>query len=363
MLIEYIKSLFAPKMPVIRDNTFLLWEPCSKSHSEVLPGYAKYLLDLGYHVSVLCVPERIKEGLFSKFKDDNLSINKLSKKQLKNFFLNDDLSSVKGVLVTTVGKLCDSVHYDEIYKTFNKNVNKSKLFFVEHEVSNSIDAGTWCEKLITLREINYKNSSSIVVNPHYFGNAKITPKNQDITNFITVGAIRDKRKNNSLIIDAAINLYNKGYRNFKITVIGKGHLKDLPENLRPYFDIKGHLPFDKMYHELEKADFVLTAYNEDNPKHIRYNTSGTSGSFQLVYGFLKPCIITKGFAAINGFNDDNAILYSGETNYTYALEKAVNLDVSEYEVMQHNLKKYVDNLYNISLANLKSLIEQGGKLS
>ena len=77
MLIKYIKSLFAPKIPVIKNNTFLLWEPCSKSHSEVLPGYAKYLLDLGYHVSVLCVPERIKEGLFSRFNNRNLSINYL----------------------------------------------------------------------------------------------------------------------------------------------------------------------------------------------------------------------------------------------------------------------------------------------
>ena len=55
-------------IPVIKDNTFFVWEPCSQSHSEVVPGYVKYLLDLGYHVSVLVNPDRYKEGLFSRFK-------------------------------------------------------------------------------------------------------------------------------------------------------------------------------------------------------------------------------------------------------------------------------------------------------
>ena len=358
MLIKYIKSLFAPKIPVIKNNTFLLWEPCSKSHSEVLPGYAKYLLDLGYHVSVLCVPERIKEGLFSRFNNRNLSINYLSKKQIRQYFLNNDLADIKGVLVTTVGKLCDSVHYEDIYKSFSNDADRSKLFFVEHEVSNSINAGTWREDFITLRKINYKNAGSVVVNPHYFGDVRITPKNKDITNFVTIGAIRNKRKDNNMIVDSAYALIKKGFKNFKITVIGKGHIKDLPKELHPYFHIKGRLSFDKMYKEIENADFVLTAYDENNPSHIRYNTSGTSGSFQLVYGFLKPCIITEAFAKINGFNNENAILYKNKDNYTDAFERAINLSTIEYASMQQNLKIYVDTLYNESLLNLKNLINK-----
>lgn len=347
------KALFSPKTPVIKDDTFIVWEPCSKSHSEVVPGFVKYLLNLGYHVSVIAAPERLKEGLFSRFKDKNLTINKLSRAQVKKYFASNELKDVEGVLVTTAGKLCDSIHYEDIYKHFR--APKNKLFFVEHETCHSADNGTWNPNLITLRKVNYKGINSVVVNPHYFGDIKITPKNK-ITNFITIGAIQNKKKNNSLILKSVEDLYNKGYKDFKITVVGKGHLKDLPEKLRPFIDIKGRLPFDKMYDELEKADFMLTAYNENDPMHIRYNTSGTSGNFQLVYGFLKPVVIIESFAEINGFNNKNSILYKNDNEYTSALEKGIKMSTEEYANMQASLKEYKDELYESSLKNLKGLI-------
>ena len=353
----YIKPIFSYKKPVIKNNTFIVWEPCSQSHSEVVPGYVKYLLDLGYHVSVCVNPERYKEGLFSRFNNENVSLNKLSRKQVKEFFRKDNLEDVAGVLVTTVGKLCDEIHYEDCYKFFNQNVDKSKLFFVEHEAKHALDAGTWLESLITLRELNYKNAKSVVVNPHYFGDIKITPKNK-ITNFVMVGAIKPYKKNDNTIIEAVLELAKQGITNFKITVIGKGHIKNIPANIRKFFDIKGRLPFAKMYDEIEKADFLLTAYDEENISHIRYNTTGTSGNFQLVYGFLKPCIITKGFASLNGFDDENSIIYNTPSDYSEAMKKAIDLNPVRYAIMQNSLKKYVDSLYQESLENLRKAINE-----
>jgi len=353
---SYIKPLFDYKKPVIKSNTFIVWEPCSKSHSEVVPGYAKYLLDLGYHVSVLVNPQKYKEGLFSRIKDENLTLNKISRKQAKEFFKRDSLENVCGVLVTTAGKLRDSIHYDECYGIFNENVDKDKIFFVEHESKHAVDAGTWSESLITLRKLDYKGANSVVVNPHYFGKVKITDKNSDVTNFVTVGAIQGKKKNNDLIINSVKALHDKGYRNFKVTVVGKGSLKHLPKEIQGYFDIKGRLPFDKMYEEIEKADFMLTSYNETDPMHIRYNTTGTSGNFQLVYGFLKPCIIIKSFAPINGFDSSNSILYNKDADYVDALERGINMPSGEYQQMQNCLKIYAESLYKDSLENLRRLI-------
>ncbi len=65
----FLSRLFArntPK-PYYNENTFFVWEPCSKSHAEVVPGFCKLLLDAGYDVSVLIEPKRIEEGLFYKF--------------------------------------------------------------------------------------------------------------------------------------------------------------------------------------------------------------------------------------------------------------------------------------------------------
>jgi hypothetical protein len=353
--INKIKSLFNNK-PQIKENTILLWEPCSKSHSEILPGFAKYFLDLGYEVSVLTNPINIKNGLFSKFQNDKLFLNNLSQRKIKKYFKNNDLSDVKGVLITTIGKLCDSIHYNDAYEAFNKNANKNKLFFVEHEIKPSVDEGTWNNKLITLRKMNYKNADSIVINPHYYGDIKAKLKNEDFTNFITIGALRAKRKDSHIIVKAVEELHNKGIENFKVTVVGKGTLKDLPKHLRKYFDIKGHLVFDKMYKEIENSDFILTAYDDKNSLHQRYNTTGTSGTFQLVYGFLKPCIIVESFAQINDFNKDNSILYSDIKDYSNAMEYAIKLSQSDYKKMQDNLKSTTDMIYQNSLNNLKELL-------
>ena len=350
--------LFPVKKPAIKDNTFFVWEPCSKSHSEVVPGYTKYLLDLGYHVSVLVTPDRLKEGLFSRFQHPNITLNKMSQKAIHRYFKTSDLSEVAGLMVTTVGKLCDDIHFDECYLHFAHEVDKNKLFFVEHEAKYAVDAGTWRDDLIILRKLNYKGAQGIVVNPHYFGEVKITPKNKDITNFITVGAVSLKKKNSEFIINAVAKLHEKGYRNFKVTVVGKGSLKGLPKELHRYFDIKGRLPFDRMYEEIEKADFLLTSYDTRLENHVRYNESGTSGNFQLVYGFCKPCVILRSFGPINEFDETNSILYDKDEDYYMAMEKGINISAEEYAAMQNSLKKVADNLYQTSLENLRSLIDK-----
>lgn len=348
------------KTPVIKQNTVLIWEPCLKNHSEVVPGYAKYFLDLGYHVSILLNPERYKERLFERFTKCNISYNKMSRKEIKEFFKRDNLDNVKCVLVTTGGKLCDKVNIEDCYKAFSPNADKEKLFFVFHDAKPAVDNGTWKDDIITLRALNYKDAQSVVINPHYFGEVNIiTPKN-NVTNFITIGAIQGKKKNNDLIINAVKALLDKRITDFKVTVVGKGHLKKLPPEIRPYIDIKGRLPFDKMYEEIEKADFILTSYETDNPNHIFYNTSGTSGNFQLVYGFLKPVVIIESFAPVNGFNDENSILYKDDTGYAAALEKGINMSAEGYKIMQEKLKEYQQKVYKQSLQNLEKLISKRG---
>ena len=356
LFLTYIKPLFSVKRPIIKGNTFIVWEPCSKSHSEVVPGYVKYLTDLGYNVSVLVNPDRLKEGLFCRYKNPKVFLNKMNKHQIYRYFKYSDLSDVMGVMVTTVGKICDNVHFDDAYKVFNKNIDKSKLLFVVHDAKPSIDAGTFKKDLIFLRDLDYKNKQGVVVNPHYFGDVKILGKNKDITNFVMVGALRAHKQNSSLIIDTVKKLYDKGYKNFKVTVIGKGSLDGVPKEIRPFFDIKGRLPFSKMYDELEKSDFMLTAYDKDGDRHSFYRTSGTSGNFQLVYGFGKPCLIIKPFAKINGFDKKNSIIYDTNGDYVKAMEKCIKMTSKEYNILQKNLLSYSDKLYKRSLRNLKNRI-------
>ena len=341
----------------IKDNTFLIWEPCSKSHSEVVPGYAKYLLDMGYEVSVVVSPQHYKDGLFSRFENEKLFFNKISRRKAKKIFKKSNLENAKGILVTTAGKICDNIHFEQSFEHFGSNFDKNKLFLVEHDARFAIDEDLWNEDLITLRKLNYKGKTSTIVNPHYFGEVKITPKN-DITNFVMVGSLSSKKMTENVVLNAFEEIVNKGYSNFKLTVIGKGNLKHVPKTIRKYIDLKGRLPFDKMYDELEKADFILTSYNPNNPMHVFYNTTGTSGSFQLVYGFLKPCIILEEFAGVNDFTNENAILYKTDADYSNALIRGVEMTKEDYQRMQNNIKAYADNLYQQSLNNFRNLVEK-----
>lgn len=360
-IFDFIKNIFQDKTPIIKENTFLVWEPCSKSHAEVVPGYAKYLLDLGYHVSILVEPDRLKEGLFCRFGEENISYNVMTRKQIEKYLKNNTLENVAGVLVTTVGKICDSVDFEQAYNFFSK-ADKNKLFFVEHEAKPATDNGTWNENLITLRKLNYKDAKSVAINPHYFGSFKRNPKNE-VTNFVIVGKFSAEKKDTHHLVDSVLQLIKDGYKNFKVTVIGKGDLNSFPNELKDFVDIKGRLSFKDMYDEIEKADFMLTSYDETKEEHLGYITSSTSGCFQLVYGFLKPCIIIRSFAGINGFDDGNSVIYEKMTDLCSAMEKCINMSNEEYEQRRQYLSQYVDYLYNCSKENFKNLIiKQKGSL-
>ena len=355
-MIKFLKKLFEYKKPIIKENTFIVWEPCSKSHAEVVPGYCKYLLDMGYHVSVLVEPDRLKEGLFCKFEDKNLDVNSMTKREVEKFFKKDNLDNIAGVLVTTVGKICNSIEFESARKFFAKADSK-KLFFVEHEAKHAVDNGSWEESLITLRKLNYKDAKSTVINPHYFGNIQRRDKNR-ITNFVVVGKFTPGKKDTHLIVDTALELIKNGIDDFKITVIGHGDLTGFPSELKNHIDIKGRLSFADMYNEIENSDFMLTAYDDTKEEHLGYITSSTSGCFQLSYGFLKPCVIIKSFAPINGFNPQNSIIYDNNNLYYQALVNGIEMSNAEYKQMQDNLKVYTDGLYKSSLENFKNLIEK-----
>ena len=334
--------------PKIDGNTFLLWESCSMNHAEIVPGFTKYLLDLGYNVSVLVAPERIDEGVFSLFgENEHVYLNRMSRESIRKFLLENGLAGAKGLLIST---LSDIIRIKEIPLAPGQ-----KVLCVSHDVRD--DKALIDEKTITLRRVNYGGLETIVVNPHYFGEVTLPVKN-DTVNFISVGALKAKRRNTTLLAEAARKLHHAGLRNFRITVIGKGTLRSLPKELRPFFRILGRLEFRDMYREIQQADFFLPLLDPRNSKHDRYITTGTSGSFQLIYGFLKPPVIASRFTPINGFDNCNSVIYESNTDLAEAMGKAIRMTAEDYSAMRNNLKRYTENLYNESLENLRNLIEE-----
>ncbi|MGD9843022.1 MAG: hypothetical protein AB7U99_08980, partial [Steroidobacteraceae bacterium] len=190
----------------------------------------------------------------------------------------------------------------------------------------------------------------------YFGNINTAHRKAETVNFITIGAMRGKRRNTRLLIEAATVLHDRGITHFKITVIGNGSLRAVPAHIRHHFDIKGRVDFSTLYAELEQADFFLTLLDPENPQHDRYITTGTSGSFQLIYGFVKPCLIAKKFAPVNGFNEDNSVVYKENSDLARAMGDTIFMTQDIYANLQQELKKHSELLYAESLKNLQKLV-------
>lgn len=351
------KSILArPKWPEITENTFVLWEPCSSSHGEVVPGYTKYLLDLGYDVLVLMTPERVDEGLFSRMPEGNFRLARLTQRQIKRFVKKPEMSGAEGILVTTAGKLPRKKDATpDLNKVFGR-VPANKIYLVEHDARARLDANSWNENLITLKCLGLENVKSKVVNPHYFGSFQKPDYKHDKFVFLMVGAARAKRRSDDLVLNAAATLLEEGNLNFEIRMVGKSGSIEIPDNLKPYFNLLGRLSFSEMYTEVENSDVILTAFQKNNPDHAFYRTSGTSGSIQLAYGFHKPMIIQEQFTSGTALNSKNSFIYDEDEHFAACLRDAMKMDLATKEAMNTAMTKAASALYTSSLHDLKGLI-------
>ena len=112
-----------------------------------------------------------------------------------------------------------------------------------------------------------------------------------------------------------------------------------------------------MFEKLEQSDFILPLLDPNIKSHKRYMDSGTSGSFQLIYGFNKPCIIHKTFADIYNFDNSNSIIYPENEILANKMIEAVELKNSEYLELEANLSKLVQSIDIKSRKNLKSFLD------
>ena len=112
-----------------------------------------------------------------------------------------------------------------------------------------------------------------------------------------------------------------------------------------------------MFKEIEKSDFILPLLDPDIEAHKRYMYYGTSGTFQLVYGFNKPCIIHKTFADIYGFDEKNSIIYECNDKLPEAILNAIYIMDDEYKNIQQNLLFDTQIIEKDSLSHFQKLLE------
>ena len=333
-------------------GTFVVWEPCSRNHGEVVPGFVRYLRALGYRVSVLVSPGRVREGLFSRSHDPDVQVFGLPQRRIRRWIRRGSL----GVMVTTASKLPvlddGRIDYEQVFGPDEA----TPVYVVEHDVRERVDRGVWDPRSITLRAVDYRGARSVVVNPHDFGTIAVTPRSTGPLRFLVVGTLGKGKRAQHRIVDAVRELLGAGERGFEVTVIGKRGVGRLPADVAGMFRVLGRVSFATLYAEVERADVLLTAYEAENSDHDFYRTAGTSGNFQLVWGFAKPCVVLREFAAINGLDEDNSFIYDGSGGLADGMRRAIALMPAAYARMQSRLKQDAAALADTSRRNLAALL-------
>ena len=337
----------------VRENTVLLVE-ANNCHGEVIAGYMQYFQKLGFNIDALTSSEIEKEHPFCRlnlkdvklFHCDGIALGWISK--LKKII------KYKHVFVMSSAYYRKSARedYTSFLDEFPGLKNHPSLYVVEHDL---IDIPRFKEEellkknhLITLGHFD----KGVFMSPILFGKIQKNPKNE-ITTFITIGAIKSFRKNHQALIQTIEKLASENLK-FKVIVIGSGTLDNLPKSIHPYIQIMGRLDFPKMFDCMEKADFFLPLLDADNPEHDRYITTGVTGSAQLIYAFSKVPVLHPKFAPFYQFNENNAIL---TTNLIDGMKQAIQMAADEYKQMQSNLTNLAEKLENESFHNLKEILK------
>ena len=340
----------------VHDKTILITE-ANYTHSEVIPSYIKYFSELGYKIDVLVMEKCVFENPFVKL-DVSADFYYVPQKFYDKCILSEQIKNYDCVLFTSNqvylkhGKISSVL---DVYKEIKKP--KNRFIVSEHHLELLKEEDYTRSKVISLPAwIKNFDERIDMVNPCYFYPVKFNPNKNTKTRFIIVGGLTPNRKNIELFNNAFSEILDMGFKNFEIIITGEANKKDFPKKLLPYIKIKGHTNFNVMYKELEKADFMLPLLDPDSEIHNRYTECGTSGNFQLSYGFRLPMVIAKKFAEPNLLNNENSIIYNKNSDFKNATIRAINMENSEYKRFVNSLNKLYNDLHNKSLESLRNIV-------
>ena len=334
----------------IRSNSILIFEK-NDFHYECTPGFAKYFLDLGFNVDIIMIKMGKETFIFfeptKKLRFFILDDSKYYKSEEYIVKFRDIFNKYLAILVQTM---------TPDVKTFYSNANllkgKNSIFVYHYYPEMPLIDFHNNNRSWTL--LNFTNLA-LEVNPHYFGKIKFRDKNK-ITRFFIVST---GYRNYDQLISASNKLKNENLQ-FEIIVTGRNQAlseKIIPDNIKDKFLFRLHLSYFHLMNLIKNIDFIIITLTRTNRGDNTYINGRSTGSAQLAYGFLKPCIINKDFTKTYRMNNENSIIYSDLKDSLYfSMRNAIIMTNKEYKKKQYNLKKTADEIYEISKNNVKTTI-------
>ena len=332
----------------IRNNSVLFFEELTY-HYECIPGFSKYFLDLGYNIDIIMTKNG--KDIFSFFKNKekirlyiwNNSKYYFGDKYIQKFRVS--FSKYVAIIIPTMEGFMKKFYNGTNLITGNNSIFVYHFFPFMNQIDFHNRNRSW-----TLFNFTKK---ALGVNPHYFGDIKQRDKNK-ITRFFITSTIA---RNYTDFISAVDQLQRENYK-FHVVVTGRFETlsyEKLPDNVKEYFTFKTHTSYIELFKIIDSVDFIIINLKYKHKMDNYYINVRATGTSQLSYGFLKPCLIQTYFAPTYKMNDNNSLIYN-ETMY-YAMRDAIMMSNKKYKKMQFHLKKTADQIYETSLNNVKISID------
>lgn len=358
----------------IRMKRIMLLEP-NLYHGEVLPGIVKYFEDLDYLVDVYIREEIIEQNAFCRYRIRGhivgYSLNEVKElfnsehmKEYDFLFLSSMEHSEKGVMTRFLDEigfipqtkygvlgLYHTNYLIDTFKDYNMQ-NAERLFFISG-----------------FQKKSYNNVN--ILPPIYFGTNQIRRKRHSHkSSLLVVGSGMDI----SMLQEAYWKLSSYERKKLEIRYIGQMQEHSLKNCLYNYsvaikgmfmprfrrcrnFENIGKVSFERMYTEVEQADFILVLLDPKQEKHKHYIWSSTSGIRQLIWGFSKVSILHDQIARVYDFSNDACITFE-DGKLCDALKEAIYLKQEEYGNKVQKIRADRNRLYIQTKKELEIVLDK-----
>ena len=334
----------------IRTNSVLIFEK-NYFHYECTPGFSKYFLDLGFNVDIIMTEIGNESFIFFE-----------PTKKLRFFILDDKkyyrndeyIGKLREIFKKYLAILVQTMTPDLKYFYRKSNLLKGKNSIFVYHYYPEMSYINFHNKIRSWTLLKFTNLA-LEINPHYFGKIKLRNKNK-ITRFFIAST---RRRNYNRLISVS-DILNKENFQFQVIVTGRNrafNAQRIKNNIKDKFLFNLYLSYNKLFKIIESIDFIIITLDKKNRGDNTYNKGRSTGSAQISYGFLKPCLINIDFAKTYGMNNKNSIIFNNSKNSLYfAMREAIMMTDEEYKKKQYNLKKTADSIYEISKSNVKTTI-------
>lgn len=342
----------------VKKNTILITE-LNDVHQECLPGYISYFQNLGFNVEVLLTKAGVKQKALCRIKPESIKqYTFYTKYGLKKFLNNKKSLNYEYIFFNSFW-----VYFSDKLLPCTDFINGvepvKKFFYQEHIVNKVLPDLVNKNQVFVIADLpyNFLEKKPLPVCPLYFGDIKTHIKNDCIT-FISVGAIKEKEKKNSDLLEKICEEYHGKY-DFKIIICARQSItpEDFSVKYAEHFEVYQNPDYELLYKLVENSDFFLPLLDDKIETHRRYVETGTSGSFQLIYGFEKIPLIGEFFAKPHGLNKKNSLIYEDDNSFLMAVGKACEMAKDEYESYRSSLCELKEKLYANSLEHIKEAMK------